>query len=145
MSQSLNYPLSTVGGLIFAADGEILLVRSKKWLGCYSLPGGKIELGETREQAFIREIKEETALTITQVCHAITQDSIFSPEFWKPNHFVMHDFTAKLAKESDKAHVILNEEADAFLWLSPQQALRLRLNRESIALLNWYQDNQTFN
>lgn len=40
------YPIVTVGGLIFAPDGEILLVRSHKWNAMYTLPGGKVELGK---------------------------------------------------------------------------------------------------
>ena len=55
-----QYPLVTVGGFIVADDGDILLVRSKKWSNCFTCPGGKVELGETRQEAFIREMREET-------------------------------------------------------------------------------------
>ena len=51
------------GGCIFNEDGEVLLQRrgdSNKW----GFPGGAIELGETPQQAAIREVKEETGLDV---------------------------------------------------------------------------------
>src|SRR5262245_2895813 len=123
-------PLVTVGGLIVAPDGDILLVRSKKWHDLFSLPGGKVEWGESREQAFIREIYEETSLKITNVRFAIVQDCIFSPEFWRKGHFVMHDFIADLDPSCSKQQVKLNDEAYHFDWIAPQKALTLPLHRE---------------
>jgi dihydroneopterin aldolase len=134
----IERPLVTVGGLIFAPDGDILLVRSIKWHDLYSLPGGKVEWGETREAAFVREIWEETQLKITNLRFAIVQDSILSPEFWQERHFVMHDFISDLDPSYSKEQVQLNEEAYTFLWISPQQALNLPLHRECRVLIEWY-------
>lgn len=138
MADDFPYPLATVGGLIVAPDGDILLVKSTKWIDCYSLPGGKIELGETREQAFIREIREETHLELGEVRYVMAQDSIFSPDFWTPRHFIMHDFVAQMAPNFHKEDVILNEEAEAFLWVPPSEARKMHLNREAYILLDWY-------
>ncbi len=44
---------------VIVADNKILLTR--QWNG-YSIPGGGIEKGETLEQAFVREVGEETGL-----------------------------------------------------------------------------------
>lgn len=141
MKIDFPYPLATVGGLIAAPNGDILLVKSPKWIGCYALPGGKVELGETREQAFIREIKEETNLDLGEIRYAMAQDSIYSPEFWKPNHFIMHDFVAKVSPGCTKEDVILNEEAESYLWVHPRTARTMRLNREAYVLLDWYFQN----
>ncbi len=51
---------------IFNDKGELLLQKrgdKKKW----GLPGGVLELGETLEEALIREVKEETGLKIKPV------------------------------------------------------------------------------
>lgn len=133
-----RYPLATVGGLIFAPDGQVLLVQSKKWLNCLSIPGGKIELGETREQAFLREVKEETRLTVTHIKYAYAQDSVFNPQFWQKKHFVMHQFICQLAPGVRKEDVVLNEEAEDFQWIDPEQARQMALNVETYPLLDWY-------
>jgi 8-oxo-dGTP diphosphatase len=46
--------------VICKRDGRILYVRKPK--SRWALPGGKIEAGETPEQAAIRELTEETGL-----------------------------------------------------------------------------------
>ena len=77
----IERPLVTVGGLIVAPDGEIFLATSNKWPGLYSLPGGKVELGETRKEAFIREVREETGLKIVNIRNCLVQECIFSEEY----------------------------------------------------------------
>lgn len=131
-------PLVTVGGLIIAPDGDILLVRSKKWHHLYSLPGGKVEWGESREEAFRREIWEETHLKVINIRFAIVQDCIFSSEFWQKKHFVMNDFIADLDPSYSKDQVVLNHEAELYEWISPKTALKLSLHRECRILIEWY-------
>jgi dihydroneopterin aldolase len=131
-------PLVTVGGLVVAPDGDILLVQSVKWHNLFSVPGGKVEWGESREDAYIREIREETGLKITNLRFAIVQDSIRSPEFWQERHFVMNDFIADLDPSCSKEQVRLNDEAHTFLWIPPKEALHLPLHHECRVLIEWY-------
>jgi dihydroneopterin aldolase len=132
-------PIVTVGALIVASDGDILLVRSKKWSDFYSLPGGKVEWGETREAAVRREILEETGLCcLADIKFAIVQDCIFSPLFWQKKHFVMNDFIAYLDPNCSKEAVHLNDEAYEYQWISPEQALLLPLHQECRFLIEWY-------
>ena len=48
-------------------DGQILLIRKKRGLGAGKIngPGGRLEAGETAEQAAIRETQEEIGVTPT--------------------------------------------------------------------------------
>lgn len=132
------YPLATVGGLVFAPDGDTLWVRSYKWGNRYSLPGGKVDLGETLAQAVIREVLEETGLVVINPKLATVQDCVYSPEFWKKGHFVMHDYLLDLSPESRKEDVVLNEEAQSYVWVSPKKALELPIIEPGRNLLNWY-------
>jgi dihydroneopterin aldolase len=131
-------PLATAGALIIAPDGDVLLVQSKKWHDLYSIPGGKIEIGETREEALHREVREETGLKVKNIRFALVQECIFSSEFWQKRHFIMNDFIADLDPAYSKDQVVLNDEAYAFRWIAPVEALQLPLHHECRVFIEWY-------
>ena len=56
-------PYLAVSAAIFR-DGRVLIVRRGRppAHGLYTLPGGGVELGETLEEAIVREVREETGL-----------------------------------------------------------------------------------
>ena len=56
-------PVPAASALVLHGD-KILFVRTKRTPGLWAFPGGKVEKGETSEQAAIREIKEEVGLDI---------------------------------------------------------------------------------
>ena len=58
-------PVVGVGGVVIR-DGRALLIRRghEPYRGAWSIPGGKLELGETIPQAVRRELKEETGLDV---------------------------------------------------------------------------------
>lgn len=131
-------PILTVGALIIAPDGDVLIVKSHKWNNLYTVPGGKVDLNETREAALHREIFEETQLKIVNIRAAILQECIFSPEFYLKKHFLMSDYIADLHPSYQKEQVLLNNEAQQFLWIKPLEALNLPLQHETRVLLEWY-------
>ncbi|NIP40913.1 MAG: NUDIX domain-containing protein [Candidatus Aenigmarchaeota archaeon] len=57
------FPLLTVDGIVFL-DNKILLVKrsERPYRGYWVLPGGYVEVGETVEEAVLREVREETGL-----------------------------------------------------------------------------------
>ena len=126
-------PTPTVGALIYNALGQVLLVRTDKWSGKWGIPGGKIEYGESAENALQREIAEETKLVISDIEFVLTQDCIESEEFYRPEHFILLNYTCRLSDESD---VTLNEEAQAFRWVNETEALQLNINEPTRILLN---------
>jgi len=129
-----HFPLATVGGLIFDDGGRVLLVRTRKWSNLYGIPGGKIDYGETMEAAFSREVREETGLEIGDIAFAMNQDCVEHPEFHRPRHFILVNYTARTT--GNKPPVRLNHEADAYLWAEPAAALDMPLNGPTRLLLN---------
>lgn len=95
-----------------------VLVRQGKFLatqrgygefrGYWEFPGGKIETGESREEALQREIREELETEICVGEHLITVDYDYSSF-----HLTMHCFLCSLLSES----LVLKEHENA-LWLS---------------------------
>lgn len=126
-------PIVTVGALIYDAAGRVLLVRTHKWGDRLGIPGGKIHHGETMEEALVREIAEETGLFAHGVRFALVQDSVFSPEFHEPRHFVLLNFIARV--EGEAPEVTLNDEAEAWCWATPEEALAMDLNTPTRKLI----------
>lgn len=121
-----KYPEPIVGALIVNKEGKILLARGKKWGGKYTCFGGHVELGESLEDAIIREVKEETDLDVNVVDKLLFQDSIFEKDFHKKKHFVFTDFLCKYG--GDSSSVRTNKEYEnEFDWYTTDEALKLDL------------------
>ena len=58
-----------VGAVVHDEQGRLLLIRRghAPSAGLWSVPGGRMEAGETQEQAVVRELAEETGLAVRPV------------------------------------------------------------------------------
>jgi phosphoglycolate phosphatase len=124
-------PVVTVGALVERDDGRVLLVKTHKWGNRWGLPGGKVDRGETLEAALHREFLEETGLAIHDIEFVVVQESIDSPEFYRPVHMLLVNYHCR----TSGSNVELNDEAEAFLWATPAEALELELSTPTRTLI----------
>ncbi len=103
---------------IWAKDRYLIVKRSlnENYSGKWCSPGGSIDEGETKEQALIREIEEETGIILAGGAIEFKKTVyVRYPEF----DFVFHIYSTAIPK---KLKIILNREHDDFAWVTLDEA-----------------------
>src|SRR6202158_935005 len=103
------------GSAAILRHDKILLVRRARSpaKGFYSLPGGRVEFGETLHAALHREVDEETALKIEIIGLAGWREVV--PGTSGGGHYLIMSFAARWTF----GEPVLNDELDDFRWLAP--------------------------
>lgn len=108
-------PELAVSAAIFRKD-EVLVVRraSEPAKGLWTLPGGRVEVGETLIEAVRREVTEETALVIDVVGLAGYREIILPKAAGqRGRHFVILPFAARWVSGT----AVLNDELSDGRWM----------------------------
>ena len=92
-----NYPqtpVCAVGAIVFRGDAVLLVQRGKPPAqGKWSIPGGVVRLGETLEDAVIRELREEVEMEVKPICVGKVLDRIYPDSEGKiAHHYVIIDY-----------------------------------------------------
>jgi 8-oxo-dGTP diphosphatase len=107
-------PLLGVGAVV-VDQGRVLLVRrgNEPLKGHWSLPGGLLEVGESLTGGVIREVREETGLTVEPVELIELLDRIHRDGDRVRYHYVIADYLCRVAG----GELFAASDADAVKWV----------------------------
>jgi 8-oxo-dGTP diphosphatase len=126
-------PLVAVGGIV-VRDGRVLLVRRGQppSEGLWAIPGGRVELGETLQEAAEREIMEETGLTIGARNPVYTFDVILRDDAGRVRfHYVIVDLLADYVS----GELCAGDDAHEARWVTPEELEKLPVNQTTLEIL----------
>jgi 8-oxo-dGTP diphosphatase len=126
-------PLVAVGAIV-VRDSRVLLIRRGQppSEGLWAIPGGRVELGETLQEAAEREIKEETGLTIRARNPIYTFDVILRDEGGRVRfHYVIVDLLADYVSGALQP----GDDALEARWVSRGELGELTVNRTTLEVL----------
>jgi len=106
-------PQVAVGAVVRDDAGRLLVVRRghEPARGRWTLPGGRVEPGESLTDAVAREVREETSLDVVVgdfIGHLEVRDA--------DRHFVILDFHASLGS-SRPGDALPGDDAEAVAWM----------------------------
>ena len=126
-------PVVAVGAIVFS-NNRVLLVRRAQppSQDLWAIPGGRVEIGETLQEAAEREILEETGITIqarepVYTFDYIERDGSELPRF----HYVIIDLIADYVRGEIRAG---DDAADA-RWVSAEELAGLKVSSKTVRLL----------
>jgi len=111
-------PVASVGVIVRRDDGAVLLVRraNPPSQGLWSVPGGRLELGETAAECARREVREECGVECvpTDVFHVV--DRIYRNDEGRVQY---HYVIVELLAWWSSGEPVAGDDASAVAWVHP--------------------------
>lgn len=133
-STSPRYPRLAVGAVVFRDRRVLLVLRGHPPAkGQWAIPGGKVKLGETLQQAAEREILEETGIRIKAGDPIFTFETIeHDPKGAIVFHYVIIDLSAEFLNGTVRP----GDDALDVRWFAFQELPITNLSPETLKLLS---------
>ncbi len=126
---------TSAGAIIYRVQketGRLQYLLLRAGLGHWDFPKGKLEAAETREQAALREVKEETDLAITLVPGF---DQSLSYYFKDKNGVLINKTVTFFVAQAPHTPVTLSYEHTEYRWLNLEDALTTLTYKNSQQIL----------
>jgi 8-oxo-dGTP diphosphatase len=115
--------IACVGAVVRDRDGRLLLVQraNEPGRGLWSIPGGRVEPGESAQDAVVREVAEETGLPV------VVSGLAGVVERPAPGGavYVIEDYVARLAPGVEPGSLRAADDALAAAWVPVEELYRL--------------------
>lgn len=125
VSKSMDNPRLRLGarGIVLREDGKIAIFN-KSNKNEYKLPGGGIEENEGPEEAFKREVLEETGCKVEIIKELGTTEEYKTLDNFKQISYV---FVGKVLEDTKQLNVTQKEkdEGARLVWETPENALKI--------------------
>lgn len=121
-------------GAVIVQDGRALIIRRahEPRKGEWSLPGGRVELGESLVDAVRREMREETGLEVAVGPIVETFDRIHrAPDGRVRYHFVIIDYLCAPVG----GHPCAGDDAEALAWVTGDELDAYGVNAHAAAVI----------
>ena len=126
-------PLVGVGAVVID-QGRVVLVKRRfpPLAGEWSIPGGRLRTGETMREGIIREVREETGLTVEPAELLGVYDRLLRDEAGRIlYHYVLIDFLCRRLAGGLQA----GGDADDSRWFSQEETGRISLLEDTAEVI----------
>jgi mutator protein MutT len=132
MASEPRQPAVGVGGVVIR-DGRVLLIRRGKepLRGRWLVPGGTVELGETLEEAVVREVREETGLEVAPGEVLTVFDRIDRQGSRILYHYVIVDYLCEYVAGEARA----GSDAEAVAFVAKEELLAYDLPAKALEVV----------
>jgi 8-oxo-dGTP diphosphatase len=119
-----------VGAVIKDGSGRLLLIKRghEPGKGLWSIPGGRVEAGESDADALVREVREETGLVVTA---ERLIGSVRRPAGTAGSELDIRDYEVSVTGGT----LIPGDDADDAVWAGPAELASLPLTDGLLAAL----------
>jgi 8-oxo-dGTP diphosphatase len=126
-------PIVGVGGVV-VRDGKAVIIKraNEPYKGQWSIPGGRVELGESLPSAVRREVREETGLdvdvgAVIEVFERIQRD----PDGRVRYHFIIIDYLCTCRGGA----LCAGDDADDVAWVTSDELAEYDIRASAVAVI----------
>jgi ADP-ribose pyrophosphatase YjhB (NUDIX family) len=122
-------PVQAAGAIILARAGDLHVVVIRRGRpprkGAWTIPGGRVEPGETSADAARREAREETGLDVRVLCET---------EVYMLEAFAIHEHLC-VPREPGLPALVAGDDADEARWVTLPDLATLEVHEDARAVI----------